>query len=65
MSLAENIRAAGEPELNALATYLIGEFEMKGPDVTNGEKRPADARSVTAALAAWAYMQLHAQDQGD
>ncbi|SFT63511.1 hypothetical protein [Sedimentitalea nanhaiensis] len=65
MSLAQNIQTADTDELTALARYLTDEFAMQETNPLDGAEKPAEPTNVAAALSAWAYMQLNAQDQGD
>ena len=65
MALADHIQSAPPSELQELASFLIREFDMKISDATTEDQKPAEPDSVVSALAAWAYMQLNAKDQGD
>lgn len=65
MKLAEAIKSADETALKSLAAYLISEFEIQANDFATQKPMPVQADGIQAAMAAWAYMQLNAQDQGD
>lgn len=65
MKLAEAIKSADDRALKSLASYLVSEFEIQANDFATDKPVPVEADGIKAAMSAWAYMQLNAQDQGD
>lgn len=65
MKLAEAIQSASQDDVQTLADYIVKEFDVAERATLNADPIPATGASVASALAAWAYMKLNAQDQGD
>lgn len=65
MTLAEAIKSADDTVLKSLASYLVSEFSIQANDFATQKPVPVEAGGIQAAMAAWAYMQMNAQDQGD
>ena len=65
MTLADAIQNGVKDEVQALADYLVAEFEVTERVSSGDDPTAAPAKSVASAMGAWAYMKLNAANQGD
>ena len=65
MQLAHHIKSADAEELNALAEFLLVQFDVFEKSASQDGLTPAALLNVQKAIGAWAYMQTNSADQGD
>ena len=64
MELAKAIQNAKGDRLNAFAAFLDEQVAPSDSDMHEDAVK-ARVTALASAMSAWAYMQLHPQDQGD